>query len=207
MYPFDRFSEDSKAVLTLSQAEAERAGHSYIGTEHLLLGLMQRQQGMAAIALTNLGLRYPEIQEDVHKMLQGHAGERMKLDQLIPTSRVKKVIEMSFEEARQESLAQVETGHLLLGLMLEGQGIAAHVLTDRGVTVEQIRTQIEALRKSGKAESSATGPPPIRRHLDLTDESGRAIAVDILFPAGYPREQQETLAQRISVVVEKGGTT
>ena len=206
MYPFDRFSEDSKAVLTLSQAEAERAGHSYIGTEHLLLGLMQRHQGMAGMALTNLGLRYLEVQADVEKLLRGQAGERMKLDQLIPTSRVKKVIEMSFEEARRESLPQVETGHLLLGLMLEGQGIAAHVLKDRGVTVEQVRTQIGALRKSGKAESSATGPPPVRRHLDLTDESGRAIAVDILFPAGYPPQQQETLAHGISVIVEKGGT-
>ena len=206
MYPFESFSEDSKAVLTLSQAEAERAGHSYIGTEHMLIGLMQRDQAIAAIALTNIGIRYPDVVADMEKVLKAEANERTKIQQMIPTSRVKRVIEMAFEEARRDGLGQVETGHLLLGLLVEGQGIAAHVLEDRGVTVEQVRKEIAALRSSGKTEAKGAGPSPIRRHLALTDDRGRAIAVDISFPSGYSPEEQESLALRIHEAVTQGET-
>lgn len=205
MYPFERFSENAKQVLTLAQSAAQEAGHSYIGTEHMLLGLMREQHGLAALALGNMGLQIDEVKSAIDSMLQD-AGVPPGLKQIIPTPRVKRVIEMSFEEARLENMNQVETGHLLIGLVQEGDGIASHVLVDRGVTVERLRDQLAALRGAGRVESiGGTGrPTPRRVHLAFTDEDGKPIAVDILLPADYPKERQDALLNRLKRAVEGG---
>src|SRR5262252_1517943 len=98
MYPFERFTERAKKVLTLAQEEAERAHHSYIGTEHLLLGLLRAEEGIAHAALRALGVGV----EDTRERIEGVLGrnERIIVQQVIPTSRVKKVIEIAFEEAQ-----------------------------------------------------------------------------------------------------------
>src|SRR5256714_14848000 len=98
MYPFERFTERAKKVLTLAQEEAERSHHSYIGTEHLLLGLLREGEGLAAKVLNNLGVEIGKVRQTIESVLGRN--ERIIIQQIIPTSRVKKVIEISFEEAR-----------------------------------------------------------------------------------------------------------
>ena len=143
MYPFERFTERAKKVLTLAQEEAERSYNSYIGTEHLLLGLLRETEGLAAKVLNNLGVEIGKVRETIESVLGG--SERILIQQIIPTSRVKKVIEISFEEARRMGHNYVGTEHLLLGLLIEGEGIAAHVLDDLGVSLEAARREIERL--------------------------------------------------------------
>jgi ATP-dependent Clp protease ATP-binding subunit ClpA len=155
VYPFERFTERAKKVLTLAQEEAARSHHSYIGTEHLLLGLLREHDGLAAQVLASLGVDTDSVREVIRSVLGRN--ERTVIQQIIPTSRVKKVIEISFEEARRMGNDSVGTEHVLLGLMLEGDGIAAHVLQDLGVTLDKVRAEIERL---GLTESEERPDPP-----------------------------------------------
>jgi len=143
VYPFERFTERAKKVLTLAQNEAERSGHSYIGTEHLLLGLLRENEGLAGRVLANLGVEMGQVRDAIESVLGRN--ERILIQQIIPTSRVKRVIELSFEQARQMGHNYVGTEHILLGLIVEGDGIAAHVLADLGVTEAAVRTEIDRL--------------------------------------------------------------
>src|SRR4030081_1258200 len=153
LYPFERFTERAKKVLTLAQEEAERSHHSYIGTEHLLLGLLREGEGLAAKVLNNLGVEINKVRATIESVLGRN--ERIIIQQIIPTSRVKKVIEISFEEARRMGNNYVGTEHLLLGLLIEGEGIAAHVLEDLGANLEKVRSEIEKLlHESGLEEES-----------------------------------------------------
>lgn len=126
MYPFERFTERAKKVLSLAQEEAEKSHHSYIGTEHVLLGLLREADGIAAKVLNNLGVEIEKVRQTMESLLGRDKGLTVLL-QIIPTSRVKKVIELSFEEARRTGHNYVGSEHLLLGLLTEGEGIAAHV--------------------------------------------------------------------------------
>ncbi|MBV8301432.1 MAG: ATP-dependent Clp protease ATP-binding subunit, partial [Candidatus Dormibacteraeota bacterium] len=153
MYPFERFTERAKKVLTLAQEEAERSHHSYIGTEHLLLGLLREGEGLAAKVLNNLGVEINKVRSTIESVLGRN--ERIIIQQIIPTSRVKKVIEISFEEARRMGNNYVGTEHLLLGLLIEGEGIAAHVLEDLGANLEKVRGEIDKLlHESGLEEET-----------------------------------------------------
>jgi hypothetical protein len=160
IYPFERFTERAKKVLTLAQEEAERSHHSYIGTEHLLLGLLREREGLAAIVLNNLGVNIATVRNTIESVLG--RDERIIVQQIIPTSRVKKVIELSFEEARRLGHDYVGTEHVLLGLLLEGEGIAAHVLVDLGATLTRVRAEIERLLVSIGAEAPAGPELPTR---------------------------------------------
>jgi ATP-dependent Clp protease ATP-binding subunit ClpC len=153
LYPFERFTERAKKVLTLAQEEAERSHHSYIGTEHLLLGLLREGEGLAAKVLNNLGVEINKVRATIESVLGRN--ERIIIQQIIPTSRVKKVIEISFEEARRMGNNYVGTEHLLLGLLIEGDGIAAHVLEDLGASLDKVRAEIDRLlHESGLEEET-----------------------------------------------------
>jgi hypothetical protein len=141
MYPFERFTADGKKALTLAQEEAEHAKHSYIGTEHLLLGLLRLESGSAYRVLTRLGVSIGPVREAVKTVLS--RSERILIQQFIPTSRVKKVIEISFEEAQRMGHTEVDTAHILMGLVIEGEGIAAHVLADLGAPAERVIAEAE----------------------------------------------------------------
>jgi ATP-dependent Clp protease ATP-binding subunit ClpA len=145
MYPFERFTERAKNVLSLAQEEAERSRHTYIGTEHVLLGLLRETDGIAAHTLTNLDIEIAKVRQTIESVLGRN--ERI-FQQIIPTSRVKKVIEISFDEARRMGDNYVGTEHLLLGLLIEGEGIGAHVLVDLGATIERVRPEIARLLSS-----------------------------------------------------------
>jgi ATP-dependent Clp protease ATP-binding subunit ClpC len=135
VYPFERFSEDAKKVLIHAQKEAEQSGHNYIGTEHLLIGLLQ-VDSEARRVLHRLGVD----EEGTRATLRNVLGRGLRgIRQIVPTSRVKKVIELSFAAAQREDASTVTPRHLLIALMEEGEGIAAHVLGDLGVTLEAVR--------------------------------------------------------------------
>ena len=155
MYPFERFTEKAKKVLTLAQDEAEKSHHSYIGTEHLLLGLLREGDGLAAKVLANLGVEIDKVRSTIESVLGRN--ERVIVQQIIPTSRVKKVIEIAFEEAKRMNNTYVGTEHLLLGLLIEGEGIAAHVLEDLGASLEKVRQEMEGiLREQGLEDDPRT---------------------------------------------------
>ena len=174
MYPFERFTERAKKVLTLAQEEAERSHHSYIGTEHLLLGLLREGEGLAAKVLNNLGVEIGKVRQTIEAVLGRN--ERILIQQIIPTSRVKKVIEISFDQAKRMGHNYVGTEHLLLGLLIEGEGIAAKVLVDLGATLEKVRSEIErllgalvepaeGLHRGGEVGRSVPILPEVRRLL------------------------------------------
>jgi ATP-dependent Clp protease ATP-binding subunit ClpC len=136
VYPFERFSDDAKEALVSAQKQAEQSRHSYIGTEHLLLGLLSGDTAAARI-LVGLGVDGTAAREAIERVLGRN--ERIVIQQIIPTSRVKKVIELAFENAERENSAQVTPEHLVVGLLEEGEGVAAHVLVDMGVTLERFQ--------------------------------------------------------------------
>jgi len=172
LYPFERFTERAKKVLTLAQEEAERSHHSYIGTEHLLLGLLREGEGLAAKVLNNLGVEIGKVRQTIESVLGRN--ERIIIQQIIPTSRVKKVIEISFEEARRMGHNYVGTEHLLLGLLIEGEGIAAHVLEDLGATLEKVRSEIERLLHDSTVEDSEPAQKKPSK-TPLLDQFGRDL--------------------------------
>jgi ATP-dependent Clp protease ATP-binding subunit ClpA len=154
VYPFERFSVDAKQVLTLAQAEAARSHLSYIGTEHLLLGVLLVSDGLGVRVLAELGV---ELEAVRRRLAANRSGERMVIQQIIPTARVKRVIELSFDEAHRTSAPEVTTGHMVVGLLLEGDGTAAQILKEKGATVEDVR---ELLAMLTEAAEDAIGEPP-----------------------------------------------
>jgi len=170
VYPFERFTERAKKTLTLAQEEAERSHRSYIGTEHLLLGILRNSDSLGFRVLDALGVRIDVVREVIESTLGRN--ERIRIQQIIPTSRVKKVIELSFEEAQRMGHNYVGTEHLLLGLMIEGEGIAAHVLSDLGITIPAVRDQIARELVASPIHETASDPRVTRRtrgesHSDL----------------------------------------
>ncbi|MHB8589939.1 MAG: ATP-dependent Clp protease ATP-binding subunit [Candidatus Dormibacteraceae bacterium] len=173
MYPFERFTELAKKVLALAQEEAETSHHSYIGTEHVLLGLLREGDGIAAKVLNNLGVEIEKVRQTVESLVGRDKGLTV-LQQIIPTARVKKVIELSFEEARRTGHNYVGSEHLLLGLLTEGEGIAAHVLHDLGATLDKVRAEIERLRQGSTVEDTES-PPKKPSKTPLLDQFGRDL--------------------------------
>ena len=151
---FGRFTERAQKVLALAQEEALRLGHNNIGTEHILLGLVREGEGIAAKALQALGLGSDKIQKEVESLI----GRGQEMSQTIHyTPRAKKVIELSMDEARKLGHSYVGTEHILLGLIREGEGVAARVLNNLGVSLNKARQQVLQLLGSNETGSSATG--------------------------------------------------
>src|ERR1700686_2869243 len=145
---FDKFTERARKVLSLAQEEAQRFQHNYIGTEHLLLGLVREGEGVAAKVLSNLGVELNKVRSAVEFIIG--RGDRIVLGEIGLTPRAKKVIELAVDEARRLNHHYIGTEHLLLGLVREGEGIAAGVLESLGVNLEKVRTQtIQVLSQSG----------------------------------------------------------
>ncbi|HLS08858.1 ATP-dependent protease ATP-binding subunit ClpC [Lentibacillus sp.] len=147
---FGRFTERAQKVLALSQEEAVRLGHNNIGTEHILLGLVREGNGIAAKALESLGLEVSKIQREVEKLI-GTGKQPMQTIHYTP--RAKKVVELSQDEARKLGHSYVGTEHILLGLIREGEGVAARVLNNLGVSLNKARQQV--LQLLGSNESQA----------------------------------------------------
>src|ERR1700755_1788596 len=149
------FTERVRKVLAMAREEAARLHHEYVGTEHILLGLIREGEGVAATVLQNLSVELDDIQQKIEETVKkGRAGQTTGPD-LPYTSRAKKVLELAMSEARELNHSYVGTEHLLLGLLREEKGIAAQVLTDAGVNLEAARA--ETLRRLGNEMPQAQG--------------------------------------------------
>ncbi|ALX49416.1 ATP-dependent protease ATP-binding subunit ClpC [Lentibacillus amyloliquefaciens] len=151
---FGRFTERAQKVLALSQEEAVRLGHNNIGTEHILLGLVREGNGIAAKALESLGLEVTKIQQEVEKLI-GTGKQPMQTIHYTP--RAKKVVELSQDEARKLGHSYVGTEHILLGLIREGEGVAARVLNNLGVSLNKARQQVLQLLGSNESQAGRQG--------------------------------------------------
>ncbi len=137
---FEKFTERARKVFSLAQEEAQRFNHNYIGTEHLLLGLVREGDGIAARVLANLGVQLPKVRSAVEFIIG--RGDGLVVGDPGLTPRAKKVIELAMDEARRLNNHYIGTEHLLLGLVREGEGIAAGVLESLGVSLEKVRQQV-----------------------------------------------------------------
>ncbi|MBT5773904.1 MAG: ATP-dependent Clp protease ATP-binding subunit [Dehalococcoidia bacterium] len=181
---FDKFTERARRVLTLAQEEAQRFNHNYIGTEHLLLGLVREGDGVAAKVLSNLGVELNKVRSAVEFIIG--RGDRQSTGEIGLTPRAKKVIELAVDEARRLSHSYIGTEHLLLGLVREGEGIAAGVLESLGVNLERVRgettrilaqTQQPGQQTAAAGQRSARTPTLDQLGVDLT-QMARAGQLD-----------------------------
>src|SRR2546422_7283821 len=154
---FDKFTERARKVLSLAQEEAQRFQHNYIGTEHLLLGLVREGEGVAAKVLSNLGVELNKVRSAVEFIIG--RGDRIVLGEIGLTPRAKKVIELAVDEARRLNHHYIGTEHLLLGLLREGEGIGAGVLESLGVNLEKARRET-VLVLSGSSSATHVTPTP-----------------------------------------------
>ncbi|QVL32606.1 ATP-dependent Clp protease ATP-binding subunit [Telmatocola sphagniphila] len=152
---YERFTDRARKVMQLANQEAQRFNHEYIGTEHVLLGLVKEGSGVAANVLKNLDIDLRKIRLEVEKIVQsGPTGEQVVMGRLPHTPRAKKVIEYSIEEARNLNHNYVGTEHLLLGLLREQEGVAAQVLMNLGLKLEDVREEVLNLLGHNMPESS-----------------------------------------------------
>src|SRR5687767_10492911 len=159
MGPFDRFNDRAKRVLALAQDEAIRFNHNYIGTEHLLLGLVREGEGVAARVLDSLGVELSKVRTAVEFII-GRGDSTTSPSEITLSPRTKKVIELAIDEARKLGHSHVGTEHLLLGLVREGEGIASGVLESLGVSLEKVRHQVIATlgqQHPATAEAASAG--------------------------------------------------
>ncbi len=151
MSMWEPFTERARRSIVLAQEEAQRLGNNYIGTEHILLGIISEGESLAAKVLESLGVNLAKVRQEVEAIV-GRGGQTVQ-QEMVFTPRAKRVIELAFEEARQLNHNYIGTEHLLLGLIREGEGVAARVLTNLGVDPAKVRVQTTSLL-------GAEGQPP-----------------------------------------------
>ncbi|UZQ53403.1 ATP-dependent Clp protease ATP-binding subunit [Trichothermofontia sichuanensis B231] len=165
---FERFTEKAIKVIMLAQEEARRLGHNFVGTEQILLGLIGEGTGVAAKVLKSMGVNLKDARIEVEKII-GRGSGFVAVE--IPfTPRAKRVLELSLEEARQLGHNYIGTEHLLLGLIREGEGVAARVLENLGVDLSKVRTQV--IRMLGETAEVSTGGSQSRTKTPTLDEFG-----------------------------------
>ena len=168
------FSEGTRKVLALARGEANRLGHEYVGTEHLLLALLREREGVAAAALRTLAVDPNELCLMIEQTVTGGRPQAETNRDLPYTSRAKKVLELSMSEARELRHGYVGTEHLLLGLIREERGIAAQVLAHAGLRLHLVRAEIVRLLATEEAPVADTSPP---RHAWATDDASGHTAI------------------------------
>jgi ATP-dependent Clp protease ATP-binding subunit ClpC len=165
---FERFTEKAIKVIMLAQEEARRLGHNFVGTEQILLGLIGEGTGVAAKVLKSMGVNLKDARIEVEKII-GRGSGFVAVE--IPfTPRAKRVLELSLEEARQLGHNYIGTEHLLLGLIREGEGVAARVLENLGVDLSKVRTQV--IRMLGETAEVTSGASNARTKTPTLDEFG-----------------------------------
>lgn len=169
---FNRFTERARKVIVLAKEEARRFNHDYIGTEHLLLGLIREGEGVAAAVLQRVGLSLESIRLEVEKLVQSGPSTQIQGD--VPfTPRSKKALELAAEEARSLGHNYIGTEHLLLGLLREGEGVASQVLLNLGLDLNRVRSEIMELL--GSATPGFGAPPTSKSKTPALDAFGRDL--------------------------------
>jgi ATP-dependent Clp protease ATP-binding subunit ClpA len=159
---FERFTDRARRVVVLAQEEARMLNHNYIGTEHILLGLIHEGEGVAAKALESLGISLEAVRQQVEEIIG--QGQQAPSGHIPFTPRAKKVLELSLREALQLGHNYIGTEHILLGLIREGEGVAAQVLVRLGADLNRVRQQVIQLLHGyqGKEEPTAGPASPVR---------------------------------------------
>jgi len=194
---FNKFTERARKVILLAKEEAKRFNHDYIGTEHILLGLIREGEGVAAAVLQKLGLSPEKIRLEVEKLVQSGPSTMVSGD--IPfTPKAKKVIELAMEEARSLGHNYIGTEHLLLGLIREGEGVASQVLMNLGLDLNRVRNEVITLLGSSNP-APTSGPAGGKTKTPALDSFGRDLTAmareDKLDPVIGRKEEIERVIQ------------
>jgi len=195
---FEKFSERARRVLSLAQEEAQRFNHNYIGTEHILLGLVRETEGVAARVLSSLSVDLSKVRSAVEFIIG--RGEKPAQGEIGLTPRAKKVVELAVDEARRMNHTYIGTEHLLIGLLREGEGVAAGVLESLGVTLDKVRAETHRILShtsgTGSQGSRSTSKTPTLDQLgiDLTV----AAKADKLDPVIGREKEIERMVQILS---------
>ena len=153
---FERFTDRARRVVVLAQEEARMLNHNYIGTEHILLGLIHEGEGVAAKSLESLGISLEGVRSQVEEIIG--QGQQAPSGHIPFTPRAKKVLELSLREALQLGHNYIGTEHILLGLIREGEGVAAQVLVKLGADLNRVRQQVIQLLSGYQGKEPAEGP-------------------------------------------------
>ena len=168
---FERFTERARKVMALANQEAQRFNHEYIGTEHVLLGLVKEGTGVGANVLKNLGVELHKVRMEVEKLVKA-GPDMVTMGKLPQTPRTKKVIEYSIEEARNLNHNYVGTEHILLGLLREHDGVAAQVLVNLGLKLEEVREEVLNLLGAGVEPDMENQDIPTASPEEITPGAG-----------------------------------
>ncbi len=197
---FERFTDRARRVVVLAQEEARLLGHNFIGTEHILLGLIHEGEGVAATALESLGIGLEAVRERVTEIVG--VGTKAQAGHIPFTPRAKKVLELSLREALQLGHNYIGTEHILLGLIREGEGVAAQVLVSMGADLNRVRLQVITLvHPSAGAQA---GPPGEEARLagPLPAAPSRR---ELVLMSGI-RQRMSALEARLALLESRAGT-
>jgi ATP-dependent Clp protease ATP-binding subunit ClpC len=188
---FERFTDRARRVVVLAQEEARMLNHNYIGTEHILLGLIHEGEGVAAKALESLGISLEAVRQQVEEIIG--QGQQAPSGHIPFTPRAKKVLELSLRESRQLGHDYIGTEHILLGLIREGEGVAAQVLVKLGADLNRVRLRVIELLHGPQGEADpAAHVPAVPRERGLPPE---IIAARL-----------DAIGARLSAVEQRTGT-
>jgi ATP-dependent Clp protease ATP-binding subunit ClpC len=181
---FERFTERARQVVVFAQDEARTLKHNYIGTEHLLLGLLREEEGLAARVLTSIDVSPEEVRAQVARIVG--EGDEVTTGQIPFTPRAKKVLEMALREARSVGHNYIGTEHILLGLVRENEGLGARILLDFDADAEKIRSEtFRMLSVPGRGQVGAGGESPLAQVVAVrTPYLVSLLVAAAAFPAG-----------------------
>jgi ATP-dependent Clp protease ATP-binding subunit ClpC len=191
---FERFTDRARLVVVLAQEEARRLEHHYIGTEHVLLGLVHEGEGVAARTLESLGISLPAVRREVEEIIG--RGQSTPTGHIPFTPRAKKVLELSLRECMQLGHSYIGTEHILLGVIREGKGVGAQVLQKLGADHDRVRQQVILLLEGNVGTSRSS--EAARRQVEMEVEGGTTL------PAG---EDVKQWAQLVSEAAIRGKRT
>ncbi len=197
---FDRFTKRARRVLTLAQEEAQRLNHNYIGTEHLLLGLVREENGVAVRVLRDLGVDPKQVRERVERTVG--RGQRTMYGKLSLTPRTKRVIELAVDEARRLGHHYIGTEHLLLGLVRAGEGVAVDVLKSLGVGLDKVRSQTARVMMESSSQATSA-PNKESKSTPLVDQLGTDLTAQAEAGKLDPVVGRQTEIERVIQILSR----
>jgi ATP-dependent Clp protease ATP-binding subunit ClpC len=170
---FKRYTEKAKKAIMMAQEEAVNLNHDYIGTEHILIGLIKEEEGVASQVLKQLGVNVDKVVEEVERLVG--KGEYQQVGEVTFTPRAKKVLELASQEASQLKNNYIGTEHILLGLIKEGSGVAVRILTDLGINLDNVYSEIMKVLMDSGAQGFPSAPGKKTTKTPALDEFGRDL--------------------------------
>jgi ATP-dependent Clp protease ATP-binding subunit ClpC len=198
---FERFTDRARRIVVIAQEEARRLDHNYIGTEHLLLGLLREGQGVASRALAAMDISLDEARREVEGIIG--RGDHTQSGHIPFTPRAKKVLELSLREAQQLGHNYIGSEHILLGLVREGEGVAAQVLVKLGADLDRVRQQVVGLLRGHRGEAAGAGPGPVPAGIHAFGPGEHAEAGQPPAGAGAVRAQLGEVLARLDEVLAR----